>query len=59
MLAKSEKDMFLNEIEVLKQENLSLKQKNTLLTEQDEIKKAIDNLSVMFLQKGEDLLTQK
>ena len=59
MLAKSEKDLFLNEIELLKQENLSLKQKNTLLTEQDEIKKAIDNLSVMFLQKGEDLLTQK
>lgn len=49
MLANSEKTFYQSEIEALKLEVSSLKQKNTLLTEQDEIKKAIDSLSVMFL----------
>lgn len=57
ILSEGEREALRKEISDLRDQNYELKKANTLLSESEEIKKGIENISTMFLHKSDDLLS--
>lgn len=60
-MTENERGKFESEIKVLRDDKVDLMKKLTSLSETDEIRRGMENLSMMFLHKqtDENLLTSK